>query len=59
MAYCPYGTQEEKGILPVVNTLNNKIDFKVKFCDYAMHGKQEIDEQLNQYCIETEQADKF
>jgi hypothetical protein len=59
MAYCPYGTQIEKGMLPVVNALKGKIDFQVKFCDYAMHGKQEVDEQLNQYCIETEQGDKY
>jgi hypothetical protein len=24
-----------------------------------MHGEQEVDEQLNQYCIETEQGDKY
>ncbi|MCX6744125.1 MAG: hypothetical protein NTX82_01220 [Candidatus Parcubacteria bacterium] len=59
MAYCPYGTQAEKGILPVVNTLKDKINFQVKFCDYSMHGKQEVDEQLNQYCIETEQSGKY
>lgn len=59
MAYCPYGTQIEKGMLPVANLLKDKIDLQVKFCDYAMHGKQEIDEQLNEYCIQTEQNDKF
>ena len=59
MAYCPYGTQIEKGMLPVVNALKDKIDFQVKFCDYSMHGKQEVDEQLNQYCIETEQSGKY
>jgi hypothetical protein len=59
MAYCPYGTQIEKGMLPVVNLLKDKIDFQVKFCDYAMHGEQEVDEELNQYCIETEQGDKY
>jgi hypothetical protein len=59
MAYCPYGTQIEKGMLPVANALKDKIDLKIKFCDYAMHGEQEVDEQLNQYCIETEQGDKY
>lgn len=59
MSHCPYGTQIEKGILPVVNTLKDKIDFQVKFCDYAMHGKQELDEELNQYCIQSEQTDKY
>ena len=59
MSHCPYGTQIEKGILPVVETLGDKIDFELKFCDYAMHGEPELDEQLNQYCIQKEQGDKF
>lgn len=59
MAYCPYGTQIEKGILPVVNALKGKIDFAVKFVDYSMHGKQEVDENLRQWCIETGQSDKY
>jgi hypothetical protein len=52
MSHCPYGTQIEKGILPVVEALGNKIDFEIKFVDYAMHGEKEVLEQLNQYCIE-------
>ncbi len=59
MARCPYGTQIEKGILPVAELLGNKIDFNVKFCDYSMHGKDEIDDQLIQYCIEKDNPDKF
>lgn len=51
MSYCPYGTQIEKGILPAVETLGDKIDFELKFVDYAMHEKKEIDEELRQYCI--------
>jgi len=31
MSHCPYGTQIEKGILPVLETLGDKIDFKLKF----------------------------
>jgi len=59
MSHCPYGTQIEKGILPVVETLGNKIDFELKFCDYAMHNKKELDEQLRQHCIKTEEPAKF
>ena len=59
MSHCPYGTQIEKGILPVIETLGNKIDFELKFCDYAMHGEIEIKEQLNQYCIQKEQPEKL
>ena len=59
MAYCPYGTQAEKGIIPVVEALGNKIDFKIKFVDYSMHGEKEIKENMRQVCIENEQADKY
>lgn len=59
MSHCPYGTQIEKGFIPVVETLGDKFDYEIKFVDYAMHGEKEIDEQLNQYCIQEEQNDKF
>ncbi len=52
MSYCPYGTQIEKGLIPVANLLKDKIDFSVKFCDYAMHGQKEVNENLLQYCIQ-------
>jgi hypothetical protein len=54
MSYCPYGTQIEKGLIPVANLLKDKIDFSVKFCDYAMHGQKEVNENLLQYCIQKE-----
>lgn len=59
MSYCPYGTQMEKGILPAVSDLGNKINFDIKFTDYSMHGKKELDEELTQYCIKTEESAKF
>jgi len=59
MSHCPYGTQAEKGILPIVNLMGEKIDFELKFVNYAMHGKVELDEQLNQYCIQEEQNELF
>ena len=59
MSYCPYGTQIEKGILPVVKLLGDKINFDLKFCDYAMHGEKELKEELNQYCINQEQPEKL
>jgi hypothetical protein len=52
MSECPYGLQIEKGIIPVVKTLGNSIDFKVKFVNYAMHGEKEVTEQNRQYCIQ-------
>ncbi|MBN1325852.1 hypothetical protein JW977_02625 [Candidatus Falkowbacteria bacterium] len=51
MSHCPYGTQIEKGLLPVVEALGDKADIEVKFCDYAMHGEAEINEELTQVCI--------
>ncbi len=60
MSHCPYGTQMEKGILPVVKVLQDDIDFNLKFVYYAMHPTQgEVEEQLNQYCIQKEQEDKL
>lgn len=59
MTHCPYGTQMEKGILPVIDTLGKKVDFEIKFNDYAMHGEEELDESLAQYCIQKEQNSKF
>ncbi len=59
MSYCPYGTQIEKGIIPAIQTLGSKIDFSLKFCDYAMHGDKELNENLTQYCIQKEQSGKL
>ena len=59
MSYCPYGTQMEKGILPVLDVLGDKVDAKLKFVDYAMHGEKEVKENLRQYCIEKTAPDKL
>jgi len=59
MSQCPYGTQMEKGLIPVINTLKNKADIQIKFVDYSMHGPVELKEELNQYCINKEQPKKY
>lgn len=59
MSYCPYGTQMQKGILPVLDTLGDKIDFKLKFVNYAMHGEKELKENLVQYCIQKNDPKKL
>ncbi len=60
MSYCPYGTQTEKGYLPAVEKLGDKIDAKVKFVNYVMHpSKGEGEENLLQYCIQKTQPEKF
>ena len=59
MSYCPYGTQAEKGLLPVVELLGDKIDFNLKFVDYVMHGEKEVTENLREYCIQKISKDKL
>lgn len=59
MSHCPYGTQIEKGIIPAIEALGNKVDFKLKFCDYAMHGEKELSEELTQYCIQKNEPTKL
>jgi hypothetical protein len=60
MSHCPYGTQAEKGILPALNVLGDEIDFDLRFVYYAMHPTQgEVEEQLNEYCIQKEQEEKL
>jgi hypothetical protein len=59
MSHCPYGTQIEKGILPAAEALGDKIDFEIKFVNYAMHGEIELNEELKQHCIKTEESAKF
>lgn len=56
--YCPYGTQSEKGILPVVKLLGDQIDFKIRQIG-AMHGDFEKVEAQRQLCIEKNYPDKY
>jgi len=59
MSYCPYGLQAEKMFLPVYDLLKGKAEMGVYFVNYIMHEKQEIDENLRQYCIQKEQKEKY
>jgi len=59
MSYCPYGTQAEKGIIPVVELLEDKIDFRMRYVDYLMHGEKEADENLREYCIQEIAPEKY
>lgn len=56
MSYCPYGTQAEKGILPVVALLGDKIDFKLRMVHYVLHGDKETLENNRELCIREEQG---
>jgi glutaredoxin len=59
MSYCPYGLQAQKMFLPVYNLLKDEADIEVYYVDYIMHEKEEIDENLRQYCIGQEQENKY
>ena len=59
MTYCPYGLQMQKAYLPVMKLLSKKASFDVKWVNYIMHDKKEIDENNVQYCIQKEQKDKY
>ena len=59
MSYCPYGTQAEKGILPVAELLGEAIDFRIRFVDYVMHGEKESTENLREYCIQEIASEKY
>ncbi len=56
--YCPYGTQSEKGIIPAVKLLGNKIDFKIRQIG-AMHGEHEKIEAQRQLCIDKQYPTKY
>lgn len=56
MSHCPYGTQMEKGILPVIKALGDSVDFRLMFNSYAMHSEPELTEEMNQYCLMNEQS---
>jgi hypothetical protein len=59
MSYCPHGTQAEKGIIPVLEVLGDKIDFRMRYVSYLMHGEKEADENLREYCIQEIAPDKY
>ena len=59
MAMCPYGTQAEKGILSALDLLGDKIDFDLRFVSYAMHGKDEVDQNTRLYCVQKEEPAKL
>ncbi|MFH1654678.1 MAG: hypothetical protein ABIE74_11610 [Pseudomonadota bacterium] len=59
MSHCPFGTQIEKGLLPVWDLIGDKANINIRFVDYAMHGKKEVDEQLKQYCIQQDDMGKY
>jgi len=58
MTHCPYGTQAEKGFIPVMKAFENVADLKIRFVHYFMHDPEEAETPL-QVCIREEQSDKY
>jgi protein-disulfide isomerase len=58
MTHCPYGTQAEKGFLPMARLLEDVADMEIRFVHYFMHEPEET-ETPRQVCIREEQGDKF
>jgi hypothetical protein len=60
MTHCPYGTQAEKGMLPVMELLKDVADINIRFVHYYMHtNNQEEVETPKQVCIREEQSEKY
>jgi len=59
MSHCPYGVKAQETLIPVMKLLGNFADIKTRFLYYAMHGKQEIDDNTIEYCIQKEQETKY
>ena len=57
MTHCPYGTQAEKGFVPLLESFD-KADMKIRFVHYFMHEPEKT-ETPRQICIREEQSDKF
>ena len=43
----------------MLDILGDSIDFELKFNDYAMHDKKELDEQMSQYCVQKNNPEKL
>jgi glutaredoxin len=69
MAFCPYGTQAESAMKPVVNLLGTKADIRLRYITtvigstvdsvQSLHGLPEAQEDLRQICIQKNYPQKF
>jgi hypothetical protein len=69
MAFCPYGTQAESAMKPVVNLLGSKADIRLLYIAtvqgstvdsvQSLHGLPEAQEDLRQLCIQKNYPQKF
>jgi len=58
MTHCPYGTQAEKGFIPMLKEMDDLIDAQIRFVHYFMHDPEETETPI-QVCIREEQSDKY
>ncbi len=58
MTHCPYGTQAEKGFIPMIKAMGSLIDAKIRFVHYFMHDPEETETPI-QVCIREEQSAKY
>jgi len=69
MAFCPYGTQAETVMMPVVDLLGSKADIRLRYITTvsgstadtvaSLHGPAEAQEDLRQICIQKIAPEKF
>jgi glutaredoxin len=69
MSFCPYGTQAETVMRPVVDLLQSKADIRIRYITTisgtsadsvdSLHGPVEATEDLQQICINTYYPEKF
>jgi hypothetical protein len=69
MSFCPYGTQAETGMGPVVDLLKSKADIRIRYITTisgttadsvdSLHGPVEAQEDLRQICINKYYPDQF
>jgi predicted DsbA family dithiol-disulfide isomerase len=69
MAFCPYGTQAESAMKPVVSLLGSKADIQIRYITnvggstvdsvQSLHGSSEAQEDLRQICIQKKYPEKF
>jgi hypothetical protein len=66
MSQCPYGTQAEDLVMPIVEKFGSDINFNLYFIANptgdgftSLHGQPEVDENMRQLCIIKNNPEKF
>lgn len=58
MSFCPYGTQAEETLYPLINLLKGKIDFEIAYIISenegkfsSLHGDDEVNQDVRELCV--------